>query len=535
MKAKKLVIAVILALIVCLVLIPTCAFADGDGDTPPAATPDHTETVNPNAGTTEEGTYTTLQNAVTAAEELEGTTEITVEEQPEGEEPLALAENVTINTENTIVIDLGGNTLNSKGDYTPAVTVNSGTVTLDNGTINGRIYVRNDAQVTLGKNLVLNGELRVNDNYNSSATTAEQSVVNVNCAINDTNTTNMAAICVWGDSSSGATINIGEGARVVSTHTSRAIFLYGGNKNVLNINGECYIEGSFGVEVDAGSLNVNNLNAKIVGTRSNAVAIAYVNGSVIGKSNISGGIFKGGIAQYSAGGTMTDENSKNFITGGRFYDDRPAKGLIATNAAQAWAKIGSDDIYAVGKDSIEALAKSANSGETVHVTAIYGENNEYVNGRYWVRSVEGVAADVIIQNDTGDTTKTEIAINKLVIDPGKNYVVPGATPDPDPDPDPKPTPAPVVAPEQTASEPLSAKYFVVDGKNQQWTAGDLEFKLDSKDVVKVIIDGVEVEFTVAEDGTVTIASAVIEALESGTHEIEFVYADGSCKTAFTVE
>ena len=32
MKGRKLVIAVILALIVCLVLIPTCAFADGEGN-----------------------------------------------------------------------------------------------------------------------------------------------------------------------------------------------------------------------------------------------------------------------------------------------------------------------------------------------------------------------------------------------------------------------------------------------------------------------------------------------------------------------
>ena len=51
--------------------------------------------------------------------------------------------------------------------------------------------------------------------------------------------------------------------------------------------------------------------------------------------------------------------------------------------------------------------------------------------------------------------------------------------------------------------------------------------------MKVLIDGVEVEFTVAEDGTVTIASAVIEALDAGTHEIEFVFADGSCTTTFT--
>lgn len=51
--------------------------------------------------------------------------------------------------------------------------------------------------------------------------------------------------------------------------------------------------------------------------------------------------------------------------------------------------------------------------------------------------------------------------------------------------------------------------------------------------MKVLIDGVEVEFTVAEDGTVTIASAVIEAFESGTHEAQFVFADGSCMTTLT--
>ena len=39
MKGNKLVIAVILALIVCLVLIPTCAFAEGEGEGGDSVTP----------------------------------------------------------------------------------------------------------------------------------------------------------------------------------------------------------------------------------------------------------------------------------------------------------------------------------------------------------------------------------------------------------------------------------------------------------------------------------------------------------------
>ena len=38
MKGKRMIFAVILALVVCLVLIPTCAFADDEGNTPVPST-----------------------------------------------------------------------------------------------------------------------------------------------------------------------------------------------------------------------------------------------------------------------------------------------------------------------------------------------------------------------------------------------------------------------------------------------------------------------------------------------------------------
>ena len=122
---------------------------------------------------------------------------------------------------------------------------------------------------------------------------------------------------------------------------------------------------------------------------------------------------------------------------------------------------------------------------------------------------------------------------KLVKNPDGTYRVnmPEPTPDPKPAEDNKTETSAAAA--AIASAPLYAKYLVLEGRGQQWTDGDLEFVLNSNAVVKVLIDGVEVEFTVAEDGTVTIASAVIEALEAGTHEIQFIFADGSCMTTFT--
>ena len=122
----------------------------------------------------------------------------------------------------------------------------------------------------------------------------------------------------------------------------------------------------------------------------------------------------------------------------------------------------------------------------------------------------------------------------LVENPNRTYsiIMPEPTPDPKPAEDNK-TETSATTTAATASAPLYAKYLVLEGRGQQWTDGDLELVLNSNAVVKVLIDGVEVEFTVAEDGTVTIASAVIEALEAGTHEIQFIFADGSCMTTFT--
>ncbi len=138
-------------------------------------------------------------------------------------------------------------------------------------------------------------------------------------------------------------------------------------------------------------------------------------------------------------------------------------------------------------------------------------------------AISDIPEGVKFVNNSGKT----LIINGVEVKNGTEYTVPASDPKPAEDNKTETSAAP------TASAQLYAKYIVLEGKGQQWTDGDLEFVLNSNAVVKVLIDGVEVEFTVAEDGTVTIASAVIEALEAGTHEIQFIFADGSCMTTFT--
>lgn len=89
----------------------------------------------------------------------------------------------------------------------------------------------------------------------------------------------------------------------------------------------------------------------------------------------------------------------------------------------------------------------------------------------------------------------------------------------------------------SATQPLPARYYVIIGNNSAWAAGSAEelvLKLNSAEVTKVLIDGEEVEFEISENGEVIIAAEVLEALDPGTHEIEFIFADGSCETVFNI-
>ena len=84
---------------------------------------------------------------------------------------------------------------------------------------------------------------------------------------------------------------------------------------------------------------------------------------------------------------------------------------------------------------------------------------------------------------------------------------------------------------------VSIRYTVVEGKNAEWTLGSesgLVFELSHEGIVRVEIDGVEVEAEI-EGFFVTISAEVLDALEEGEHSIEFIYADGSASTALFVK
>ena len=171
------------------------------------------------------------------------------------------------------------------------------------------------------------------------------------------------------------------------------------------------------------------------------------------------------------------------------------------------------DQYGINDSAYELGEIAANNGDAIEIVSLPKDGFE----------ISDIPEGVKFVNNSGKT----LIINGVEVKDGTEYTVPASDPKPAEDNKTETSAAP------TASAQLYAKYIVLEGKGQQWTNGDLEFVLNSNAVVKVLIDGVEVEFTVAEDGTVTIASAVIEALEAGTHEIQFIFADGSCMITFT--
>lgn len=90
----------------------------------------------------------------------------------------------------------------------------------------------------------------------------------------------------------------------------------------------------------------------------------------------------------------------------------------------------------------------------------------------------------------------------------------------------------------SVAAPVYARYYVIDGKNAEWlrdSGEELTFLLNSDKVEKVVIDGTEVEFEINPDGEVVISAELLQALDNGQHEIEFIFADGSCKTTFTIK
>ena len=620
MKGNKLVIAVILALIVCLVLIPTCAFADGDqglsddnlaavssttggdnssGDSedggnsgvgtgsddanlsgnsgndgsiggstegssedgddgnkgedvkqPEPSGEEEGKTTSGEESSNEDNNVPDEENKVEEAAQLtanqNGSTAVTANTPLQaqidaGETTIVLDddydESIVISEGQNVIIDLNGHKLtNKQGEHT---IVNKGTLTIrdsvgtgvvDNVThgrgalvnagtayIEGGTFTRSKENGQNNENnggnswyviknvgtMTISGNTRVEQNghYSSLIANGWQ------------NPNDHAGDSQYGDRTPSLTIESGSfsgGINTVKNDDYGYLTINGGtftnvrdtvvmNWNVAEINGGSFttdgkhvLANGFGDNnADKGEITINGGSFESVG---NGNLFGYNGIAKVGKGTITinGGSFDG-VANSDEtpydviynNGVFTDSNVKNLVN----------KDNVAVISANGKTAIASDENAASIKEIIDEAVKSGD--------ALVIENlPENV-------TVGNVPEGVTIINNSGST----LTVNGVEVKPGESYTVPT-------------TAAPAFA-------PLSAKYFVLEGKAQQWTDGDLEFVLNSNAVVKVLIDGVEVEFTVAEDGTVTIASAVIEALEAGTHEIQFIFADGSCTTTFT--
>ena len=451
---------------------------------------------------------------------------------------IKLEAELTIESGKTITIDLNGKTLtNKEGEHT---IVNKGNLTIidsvgggvvDNvshgkgalvnvgtATLNGGSFTRSQESGKGGNtwyNIKNHGTLTINEGVAVKQNDQFSSLIN-NGWYNAGGSSANDYVKHTGDAVAKLTINGGTFSGGVNT-------VKNDDYGELEINDGTFSNTQYVVQ----NWNVTKINGGTFTTTSATVLIngfcdnsadkgeLIINGGTFNAANGgNGGLFDRGPNSFEGKGTLTinggtfngkvnidEQPYKTTINSGVYTDENVTKFVDTDNVAILTANGKTAIVSGDEDESIKIIIDEAmKSGKPLVIENLLLDSS--------VSAPEGLT----IVNNSGNT----IYINGVAVKPGMSYTVPAAP----------------------AAAPLSAKYFVIEGKNAEWTKGsnaDLKFVLNSKDVVKVLIDGAEVEFTVAEDGTVTIAAAVIEALEAGTHEIEFIFADGSCKTTFTVK
>ena len=244
------------------------------------------------ASVTKSGTvtnYATLAEAVAAAEAGDTVTLLAD----------ASVERTTI--ENGITFDLGGKTLTGR------VTVNSGTVTVKNGTIVGRFDAYDSAVVTLDATATVKGDAVVWGTGTYGEAGCKTPTLNVYGTIVNTGD---AAISFNGTDKSGAIVNIYDGAVVTSTDEI-AIYQPSGNVNVQGGT----ITGTTAIYTKSGKLNVTG--GTIAGNGTAAVYAhnpsgANATGDAIVVENC--GYPNGAPTASVTGGTITSANAKPVAT-----------------------------------------------------------------------------------------------------------------------------------------------------------------------------------------------------------------------------
>ena len=230
--------------------------------------------------------YETLAEAVATANAAEEAVTITL---------LAdvAADRITISK--SLTLDLGGKT------YTGRLTIDNGTVTVQNGTVVGRFDAYDSATVTLAGTATVNGQAVVWGSGIYGQEGCKTPTLNVYGTISNTGD---SAISTNGTDKSGAIINIYDDASVTS-EDEIGIYLPSGN---LTISGGT-ITGTTGVYVKSGTLNITG--GTIIGNGAKAAYSYNGNGAnATGDALVveSCGYPNGAPTATINGGTFTSNN-----------------------------------------------------------------------------------------------------------------------------------------------------------------------------------------------------------------------------------
>ena len=568
MKGRKLVIAVILALIVCLVLIPTCAFAEegeGEGGAPvpttteqsgqqdeqqpeqPDGQPEEPKPEQP-AEQPEQPTPPTEEEVIPgdngedenqsdpgdkepAEEESDGSGD--VKEEPKEEDGAsggAQLEQPASQPEGSFKVVV------RYGDKSYEMDGLKGGESFDLAQIARELGIEGDIESAYGNADELFSAASTEDGWKlitSKAFGTKQTLtlvvggVEYTIDVEDDQTVNTIEELVEAvKNCDGGTIKIGadmdfngkdgvvipEGKTVTIDLNGKKLSLNkGDNKTIILNKGTLTIKDSS----SEGTGLIESETAGLNPVRNMPGATLIIDGGTIRAKNSGGrpALDNRGIATINDGAKLEHEGNPKFNGTSAIINNVNDDAVLTINGGTVTGDISARGTIIIKSGTLNGKILSVNLGKVTYdpdVTISGGTFSEIPNGAHLA---EGAT---LVENPDGTYS----------------IIMPEPTPDPKPAEDNK-TETSATTTAATASAPLYAKYLVLEGKGQQWTDGDLELVLNSNAVVKVLIDGVEVEFTVAEDGTVTIASAVIEALEAGTHEIQFIFADGSCMTTFT--
>ena len=554
MKGNKLVIAVILALIVCLVLIPTCAFADseqsvqqsaageggsdnGEGNTTPSnngadnTTPGDNDKGKslPDSGDNSSNVGDGEKPKVddTKVEETKGNE---TEESKVVEEGTSGAENVPLQPESGSSFKV----ILSYGDKSVELNDLKGGEQNDLAAIVSQLGIEGDIESAQGDADELfsaanedGWKLITSKAFGTKQTlTLVVGGVEYTIDVEDDQTVNTIEELVEAvKNCDGGTIKIGadmdfngkdgvvipEGKTVTIDLNGKKLSLNkGDNKTIILNKGTLTIKDSS----SEGTGLIESETAGLNPVRNMPGATLIIDGGTIRAKNSGGrpALDNRGIATINDGAKLEHEGNPKFNGTSAIINNVNDDAVLTINGGTVTGDISARGTIIIKSGTLNGKILSVNLGKVTYdpdVTISGGTFSEIPNGAHLA---EGAT---LVENPDGTYSIT----------------MPEPTPDPKPAEDNKTETSAAAA--AIASVPLYAKYLVLEGRGQQWTDGDLELVLNSNAVVKVLIDGIEVEFTVAEDGTVTIASAVIEALEAGTHEIQFIFADGSCMTTFT--